>query len=231
MLLLSACVSTGDQRLGTGPPGLNVARAALAGGSPALALTVSDLILAKAPRDVPALIVQGDSLMSLGRLDEADTSYMKALAADPQSVLANIGLGRLRLRSSPSQAQVLFLIALQGDPRNTTALNDLGIAYDLQGDHTRAQAAYRKVLGVAPTMRATEVNLALSMALSGEAQAAVQMLKPLADDPSASRRVHHDLAAALTLQGDRQTAASILSGDMTQEEVDRALLAFQALRP
>jgi Flp pilus assembly protein TadD len=230
-LLLSACVTSGDQRLGTGPPSLNVAHAALAAGSPAVALTVSNGILTRTPNDVPALLVQADALMTLGRLDEAETSYVKALAADPQSVLANIGLGRLRLRSSPPQAQALFLIALQYDAHNTTALNDLGIAYDLQGDHARAQAVYREVLGVAPTMRATEVNLALSMALSGQASEAVQMLKPLAEDPAASQRVRHDLAAALTLQGDRQTAAGILKGDMTPEDVDRALLSYEALRP
>ena len=48
------------------------------------------------------------------------------------------------------------------------ALNDLGIARDLQGRHTDAQTAYRSALGVDPDMRAAQVNLALSLAMSGQ---------------------------------------------------------------
>jgi Flp pilus assembly protein TadD len=230
VLLLAACGSQDTPRLdNNGQPGLNVARAALSGGSPDLALNVSNSILAKNPRNVPALLSQGDALSALGRLGEADASYAAALAADPGSVGAQIGLGRLRLGSDPAQAQLLFLGVLEHEPRNKVALNDLGIAYDLQGQHAGAQGAYRRALGVDPTMRAAEINLALSMALSGQATDAVHLLKPLASDPDASRRVHHNLAAALALAGDRQGAAGILSADMTPEQVDRALAAYGTL--
>jgi Flp pilus assembly protein TadD len=229
--LLAACASQDVSRAGDGQPGLNVARAALAAGSPELALTVSNSILAKHPGDVPALLSQGDALGALGRLDEAAASYTAALAADPGSLAAQIGLGRLRLGSDPAQAQVLFLGVLKREPRNKLALNNLGIAYDLQGQHASAQAAYRRALGLDPTMRAAEVNLALSMALSGRAPDAVQLLKPLASDPGASRRVRHDLAAALALAGDRQGAAKVLGADMTPEQVDHALAAYGTFGP
>ena len=75
-------------------------------------------------------------------------------------------------------------------------------------------------------MRAAEVNLALSMALSGQATEAVRLLKPLASDPGAPRRLRHDLAAALAMAGDKQEAAKILSADMTPEQTERALLAY-----
>lgn len=229
--LLAACASQDVSRAGDGQPGLNVARAALAGGSPDMALNISNSILAKQPGNVPALLNQGDALSALGRLDEANASYTTALAADPGSVGAQIGLGRLRLSSDPAQAQLLFLGVLEREPRNKVALNDLGIAYDLQGLHAGAQGAYRRALGVDPTMRAAEVNLALSMALSGRANDAVQLLKPLASDPDASRRTRHDLAAALALAGDRQGAAGILGADMTPQQVDRALAAYGTFGP
>lgn len=231
VLLLAACASDGISRAGNGQPGLDVARAALSGGSPDIALNVTNGILAKDPGNAPALVSQGDAFSALDRPDDAQASYAKALAGDPDSVGAEIGLGRLRLSSDPAQAQLLFLKVLQREPRNTVALNDLGIAYDLQGKHASAQNVYRQALGADPTMRAAQVNLALSMALSGQAPAAVELLKPLASVPDASRRLRHDLAVALAMAGDKPAAARILGADMTPERVDRALLAFGELAP
>jgi Flp pilus assembly protein TadD len=229
--LLGACAGRDQSRIGNGQPGLNVASAALAGGSPDIALKVIGGILAKDPNNVPALLSQGDALNAMGRLPEARASYAKALAADPGSAAAQIGIGRLDLSADPAQAQALFLSALQHDPRNTVALNDLGIAYDLQGQHASAQGAYRRALGADPTMRAAEVNLALSMALSGRASEAVQLLKPLASDPAAPRRLRHDFAAALALAGDKQAAAQILRADMTPEQTERALVGYGEFAP
>ncbi len=227
-MLLAACSGQAGPRLGTGQPGLNVARAALSAGSPEIALNVANAIVAKEPRNVDALSTQGDALSLLGRMDEAEASYAKALAANPGSVDVKIGLGRLRLRSDPAQAQALFLSVLEREPRNKVALNNLGIAYDLQGQHASAQAAYRQALGADPTMRAAEVNLALSMALSGKAADAVEILRPLASDPEASQRIRHDLAVALAISGDKQAAARVLNGDLTSDQVERALLALGA---
>jgi Flp pilus assembly protein TadD len=205
---------------------LNVAGAALAGGSPDIALNVANGILVREPNNVPALLSQGDAFNALDRSEDAKASYTKALASEPGSVEARIGLARLELKSDPAKAQELFLSALRVDPGNTVSLNDLGIAYDLQGDHARAQDAYRRALGRDSTMRAAEVNLALSMALSGRAAEAVRLLKPMASDPNASRRLRQDLAAALAMAGDKQEAAKILSADMTPEQTERALLAY-----
>jgi tetratricopeptide (TPR) repeat protein len=223
---LAACGSPDGSRPGNGQPGLNVASAALAGGSPDIALNVTNGILAKEPDNVPALLSQADAFNALNRSTEAKSSYARALVAEPGSVAAQIGLARLALSSDPEQAQGLFLTALAQDPGNKIALNDLGIAYDLQGEHAKAQDAYRRALGADPSMRAAEVNLALSMALNGQAADAVRLLKPFATDPSASRRLRQDFAAALAISGDKQQAAKILSVDMTPEQTQRALLAY-----
>jgi Flp pilus assembly protein TadD len=229
--LLGACASQDATGLRDGPPGLNVAQAALSSGSPDIALNVTNALLAKQPGNLPALLSQGDAFSALGRPEDAEASYAKALVIDPESIGAQVGLGRLSLKSDPTRARLLFLNVLQHDPRNTIALNDLGIAYDLVGDHSNAQSNYRKALGDDPSMRAAEVNLALSMALSGRASEAVALLKPLANDPGASRRVRHDLAAALAMAGDKQAASRLLNQDMTPDQVDRALLAYGKFGP
>ena len=218
-------------RVGGGQAGDNVARAAIAGWSPPdIALNVSNAILAKKPNDVPALLSQGNDALSL--LEPPRQKRRRAIRArwrlDHMTLpRAQIGLGRLSLRSDAPRAQLLFLGALRHDPSNKVALNDLGIAYDLQGNHVLAQDSYRRALGSDPTMHAAEVNLALSMALNGHASDAVQMLKPLAGNPNAPRRLRHDLAAALAMSGDKEGAAKILSADMTPEQIQRSLLAYR----
>ena len=230
LALLAACGGRAASDYSAQAPGVNVATAALQGGSPQMALDVASRILAAEPRNEAALVVQGDALTSLGRFDEARASYAAALERNPGSVGAKIGLGRLQLGRDPAAAEALFMEALQGDARNTIALNDLGIARDLQGRHADAQAAYREALGINPDHSATSVNLALSLAMAGSARDGVRILRPLASTPNASRKLRHDLAAVLTMAGDRDEAARIMSSDLSAEDVRRALDDYAAAR-
>jgi Flp pilus assembly protein TadD len=230
-LLLAACGGDGAPLIGDGAPGVGVADAALAAGLPNIALNVANGVLAKEPHDIEALRSQADALAALEQRDEAAAAYSKLLAAQPHSVPALIGLGRLRLRPDPASAQILFQTALQRDPRSTIALNDLGIALDLQGAHEPAQEAYRKALGLDPRSSAAQVNLALSMTLSGRAAEAVGILRPVAARPDASPRVRENLAAAMLLAGDPQGAARLLGRDLPPDQVETALQGLQALAP
>jgi Flp pilus assembly protein TadD len=177
LVLVAACANNGPASLQPGP-GIDVAKSALRGGSPQIALHIADGILASNPTSKEALLVQGDALTGLGRLDEATNSFEEVLAQDRGSVTALIGLGRVRLVTDPAGAETLFLEALQYRARNPVALNDLGIARDLQGRHADAQAAYREALGSDPEMSAARVNLALSLEAERQSTATVQPLRP-----------------------------------------------------
>lgn len=229
LVLLAGCTGHGASEVAAfGEPGLNVATAALQGGSPQLALQVADHMLEKTAGNEAALVVQGDALTALGRGSEARVSYTKALNVNPQSAGALIGMGRLNLATDPRASEHYFLQALDHDPRNTTALNDLGVARDLQGNHTGAQEAYAHALGIKPDLMSAEVNLALSLGMSGDSHRAVQLMRPLATEPGASAQMRQNFAAVLTMAGDRATAARILSPDMSPEDVQRALDAYAA---
>lgn len=230
VLLLAACSSIGLSRPEGGQPGFGVAEAALRGGAPQVALQVASGMLARDPKNVRALVVQGDAQTMLSQYDLAVSSYSRALALDPGSVGAEIGLGRLRLGSDPAAAEALFVQALQHEPRNITALNDMGIARDLQGRHADAQKAYSQALGIEPDLRAAQVNLALSLAMSGDSGRAEQLLRPLAGDPGASRKLRHDLAAVLEMAGKQAEAERILSVDLSPAEVRQALAAYASAR-
>lgn len=193
-----------------------------------MALQVATGVLANNPTNIHALEIQGDALTVLGRQDAAIGSYDRALQIDPSATRAKLGLGRLRLGTDPAGAERLFLEVLQKEPRDAVAWSNLGIARDLQGRHTDAQAAYRQALGLNPEMHAAQVNLALSLAMSGQGARALPLIQPLASAPGASRKLRHDYAAVLAMSGKRTEAQAILSADLTPEEVRQAMAEFDA---
>lgn len=230
MLTLTACGGGSQQPLRTGMrPSLNVADAALSGGTPAIALQITSDLIAKEPTNVGALVRHGAALHALGRITEAQASYTRAITLNPASVDAALGLGRMQISSNPIEAERLFLQALNRDPRNPAALNNLGIARDLQGKHKDAQSAYAQAITEAPGMSAAQVNMGLSLALSGNPGRAVEMLRSLASQPAAPGPTRHNLAAAMAMSGDTANAESILRSDLSDEDARRALDAFRML--
>src|ERR1700739_906437 len=136
-LLLASCASTSSSYTEAanpiGPTTLNVADAASAGGDLNMALAVTQAILASAPDNVDALIHEGNAYYALQRCPAAEAAYVLALRYDPKATEAETGLGRCLLKTDPHAAELAFTPAITDDPDNADALNDLGIARDLQG--------------------------------------------------------------------------------------------------
>jgi Flp pilus assembly protein TadD len=192
-LALAGCARPGPTE---GMPTPRLADAALEAGYPQMALSVADHILARDPRNVPALVARGDALLNSGRPDEAATAYQQALAVKPADAAANGGLARIMIRRDPHAAERLLRTALASRPDDAVLLANLGVALDLQDRHVEAQTAYRQSLRVAPNSTATKTNLGLSLALSGDRAGAQRVLAPLAADPSAAQVVRDNLAVA-----------------------------------
>ncbi len=236
-LTLAGCAVGGDS-----PPqghlSLGLADSALAGGAPKLALGVSRAILAHDPKNVPALVHQGDAFHQLGDDPRASASYREALTLSPHDVNALIGLGRVALTSEPAEASARFSEVLSLQPANEVALTDRGIAADLSGLHAEAQADYRRAIAIARVgltdqdserLATTQVDYAVSLAISGQAGQAVSILRPIASSSDASPRVRQDFAMALTLDGNASEAAQVLVTQMSPEDARRALAGYTAL--
>jgi Flp pilus assembly protein TadD len=223
LLTMNGCGAIMSSGTGARAPGLNVAEAALEGGAAQIALQVSDGVLRESPNNIRALEIKGDALTRLGDYDQAGAIFQALLEKDPNSVRAGIGLGRVRLTKDPAAAESLFQQVLQHDPKNVTALNNIGIARDLQGHHTQAQPAYREALAINPDLESAQVNLALSMAMSGQGAAAVKLLHAKAMQPGAPSKVKHDYAVVLAMAGNRAGAERILNDDMPPDEARQLL--------
>lgn len=228
--ILSACAGGGggkDRREGAT---LQVARAALRGGAPQIALRAATARLADDPADAAAYLVQGDALTALGRLEQAEWSYRAALHRRQDMAAAHLGVGRCLLATRPAEAERQFQFAIDREPGNAAAWNDIGVARDLLRRHDDAQVAYRRALVLNPQMIGAQVNLALSLAMSGDAGAAERLVRPLAEDAGATAKLRHDLAAVLAMGGDREEAARILSSDLSPQQIAQALSAYRAAR-
>ncbi len=212
-----------------GPSTLNVADAAIAGGDPAMALSVSQSVLQSDPNNVDALIHEGDAYYALQRCPDSIAAYTLALKFGPKSSPAETGLGRCVIKTDPKAAEAAFSRAVRDDPENAAAWNNLGITRDLQGNFVGAADSYHQALLAQPGLTAAEVNLGLSLALSGNAAAALQYLGPLAMGPDATPKIRQNYAAALVASGREADARQVLSVDLPPDQVNRALAGFRAV--
>jgi Flp pilus assembly protein TadD len=211
------------------PAELNVADAAIAGGDPAMALSVSQSVLKDNPDNVDALVHEGDAYYALGRCPASEAAYQLALTQNPKSTAAETGLGRCLIKTDPAGAEAALEQAVQDDPGNADALNDLGIARDLQGNFAGAVDPYRRALLANPGDIAAEDNLGLSLALSGDGPAALQYLGPLATGPGANAKTREDYAVGLVSIGRIAEAKQVLSVDLPPDQVSAAIDGFSAV--
>ena len=75
-------------------------------------------------------------------------------------------------------------------------------------------------------MTAAEVNLGLSLALSGHGSEALEYLGPLATGPGATPKIREDYAAALLASGRSAEAQQVLSIDLPPDQVQSAMSGF-----
>jgi Flp pilus assembly protein TadD len=206
LLAVTGCSHFPSLAAASGQPSFSVEDAAPSAGARDVAFRAASVAAAKRPDDARALTAKGDALYAMGQRDLARTAYRAAVARDPSAVAAQLGLGRTLAQSDPAAAETAFLAALQQDRNNVAALNDLGVTYDVRGRHEEAQKAYRLALTISPGAADVEVNLSRSLALSGRADDARDLLHALAADAGASRRWRAEIAAALNIAGDTRPA-------------------------
>jgi len=86
------------------------------------------------------LLLNAESQLALGLLDQAERTYRTVLEADPRNAIATIGLSRVALeRSDEAGAHALARAALEIDPENATARRMI--------DRLEEVARYRDAMG------------------------------------------------------------------------------------
>src|SRR5690348_10618359 len=158
----------------TYPMLMRVAAAAQSGGDFPNAVGVYRRAAEMAPQDPAPLIAAGDALLRMGAVNEAIVSYNQALVRPGDTHGAQVGLVKAFLKTGKPQLALTPLSkALEDTPDDPRLLLLLGVTRDLAGQHGEAQAYYRKGLARAPGDPALTLDLAFSLALSGDYRDAI----------------------------------------------------------
>jgi Flp pilus assembly protein TadD len=104
------------------------------------------------------------------------------------------------------------------------------VTKDLAGSHLEAQASYRAGLVRAPGDPGLTVDLALSLALSGNYPNAISVLQPLAISPAGTAQERQTLALIYGLTGNTAEAARLGRIDLDDAAVEQNLAYYHSLR-
>jgi tetratricopeptide (TPR) repeat protein len=150
---------------------LREAAAAMAAGD---FLTARDRLtdfLALRPGDVHALNLLGESLMHLGREEEAETALRECLSLSPDLAVARYHLATvlLRLNRIPDSLAELSVLT-QREPRNPLFRLQRAAALTAQGDHQAAAAASRALIQDCPDLPEAWIAYGRSLQVLGADQ-------------------------------------------------------------
>lgn len=210
---------------------MRIGAAAQAGGDRANAVAIFRRAAALAPGVPAPFAAAGNALLEMGQVDEAIVAYNSALTRNERDPEALRGLARAYMMTGrPQLAGQPLSVAYQDTPDDAKLLQLIGVADDLAGQHEEAQARYRRGLELSPHDRALSLNLALSLALTGNYAEAVGILRPLATAVTSSQRERQTLALIYGLQGDHRNAQHMARLDLGAEAAAANLAYYESLR-
>ena len=160
--------------------------------------------LSDTPHDFTLLISAGRAALEVGDAQAAAGFFARADEEKPRSWQPQAGMGAVAVANGePAAALAYFARAQQLGANAANFGADRGLAYDLLGRQTEAQADYRLAMSGADKDTAT-ARLALSLAISGKRAEALSTLSPLMakGDPAGGRA----RAFVLALGGDATSA-------------------------
>jgi Flp pilus assembly protein TadD len=210
---------------------MRIGTAARNGGDLANAVGVFRRASEVDPLNPAPLVAAGDVLLEIGSVNEAIVAYNNALLRGGENLPALLGLARAYLKTGkPALAMEPLSKAYALNPDDPKVLLLLGVTKDLSGEHREAQAWYRRGLELAPGDSALTVNLALSLALSGDYPGAITMLQPIAIGPRGSAQERQTLALIYGLRGNAVEAARLNRIDLDDASAEHNLAYYATLR-
>ncbi|MCA3256190.1 MAG: tetratricopeptide repeat protein [Alphaproteobacteria bacterium] len=191
------------------------------------ALALFDRALVRDPRNVDALRAAGAAALERGDGVRA-FGYFAAWATQARDEpLPLLGMGAaLVLRQEPQEALAVLARALDRKAPLAAVARWEGVALDLLGRSQDAQLAFSHALGSAPADTDIIQHFALSLAITGDRAAALQLLGKIEEAPKETvPDIRRTLAMVYALTGDVREASAILAGlPAAERETMTALL-------
>lgn len=189
------------------------------------------------PTNSAAFLNAGLLYAQAGNNDKAIPALTQALALDTdEKYEAHMALGQAQAKSDPDQALTQFVAAAQARPTDALPVYDQAVLQTQAGRRPQAEAAYRKVIDLAPSdpkmLGDAQMALGLLLAQDGNAADAVPLLTQAAQaDPKnpvphqALGNLYAKLANPQKAIDERTVAVSLAPDDVQT----RLLLADQLM--
>lgn len=210
---------------------VRLARASRNAGDFASAVNLYRAAVSADPQDAELEVELGDTLVDAGSYDDAINVFNHVDAKSPARVPALLGLMRVELALNEATRALAYADAAKAlAPADNKVLIGRGVALDMAGRHGEAQQSYRAVITADPHDLAARNNLALSLALTGGFDEAIEIMKPIALSSNATPRCRQNLALIYGLKGDDDQAASLSRLDLDPSATTANLRFFDLVR-
>jgi Flp pilus assembly protein TadD len=182
-----------------------------------LALSFFERALGIDPGFVPALRASTEVALAM-RMPQALSYAERWVRATPKDGLAHLAVGAALVQQNrPTEAQKSFALAeAAGGPPAAIAMQR-GLAFDLLGQSRNAQIAYADAMQRVPGDRSIVEHLALSLAIGGDNEAAMQLLQPEAEKASGQPSFERTLVLVHALGGRRDLARRIATANLSPQ--------------
>lgn len=236
-LSLSACETfssfgvTSSQQGGIDGALMDGARSAEANGEHAVAAGQYQKLYTKNQKSRDVVLGLARNLRYLGRTQEAEgviAGSDQYKAEDPVFILE---YAKIEISRGEAAKALGHLTKLRGlDPLNWDVYSTLGIAYDMTESFADARQAYEKGLELAPSSPALVNNMALSIALSGNLDEAIQIMEDASLIVRRNEQVRQNLALLYGLKGDERKSRTISGISLDEESIRNNLEVYSKLR-
>jgi Flp pilus assembly protein TadD len=166
-----------------------------------------------APHDPLLLQHMGGAFLDTNDPARAEQAFRGALDIDPGDLASDHGLALALLAQGRAAEALPILQRLARGSSDPALLRAEGTALDMVGNPGAAQAVYRRGLRLAPIDADLHGNLALSLALSGDAAGALAQMQAAIASPNPDPRQNANAVLVLALAGN--TAAARTRGNAT----------------
>jgi Flp pilus assembly protein TadD len=182
------------------------------------------------PTDVVANVRLASALRQLGQYDVAAQTAQKALVVDPKNFDALMETAR----DYVGQDQGFYAIepakrAAAQSPKDWRPLSLLGVAYSQVKRADDAQATWVQALKLSPENPAVLSNMAMSLAVKGDAAGAEALLRRAAARPDAGLQVRQNLTLVLGIEGKLGEAEKLLREDLPPVEAEANLAYLKTM--
>jgi len=182
-------------------------------GDPASALGIYLAASAAEPANAGVLQRMGTAFLAMNDAPRAEQAFRGALSSEPGDRIAQQGLALSLLAQGRAAEALPILKKLAAGSSDPGLLRAEGVALDMVGRPSEAQAVYRQALRLNPIDADLHGNLALSLALSGDAAGAMTEMQAAIAAPVPDPRQNANAVLVLALTGNDEAAR--VRGDAT----------------